>query len=194
MLAKEFDCGILLFRSEVHVDSRGHFFEGFNQVGFSRFVPNVRFVQDNHSRSGRGVLRGLHYQLRRPQGKLIRILHGEIFDVAVDLRRNSPWFGKWTAVNLNCSTESLWIPPGFAHGFLTLSESADLEYKTTDYYCAASERTIAWNDRDLGVPWPLECEPMLSDKDQRGIRLKDADVYDWHHPFYATLSDICPVF
>lgn len=135
------------------------------------------FVQDNQSRSYRNVLRGLHFQLQHPQGKLVRAVAGRIFDVAVDIRRSSKYFGRWTAVELDAETsEMLWIPPGFAHGFLVLSESADILYKTTDFYSAPSERTILWNDADLGIEWPLTGEPIVSVKDQAGMAFQQAEL------------------
>ncbi|MGA0034250.1 MAG: dTDP-4-dehydrorhamnose 3,5-epimerase, partial [Burkholderiales bacterium] len=136
------------------------------------------FVQENHSRSRQGVLRGLHYQIKQPQGKLVRVVSGEVFDVAVDLRKNSPAFGKWTGIRLSAENKRmLWVPEGFAHGFLVLSESADFLYKTTDYYAPEHERCIAWNDPDIGIEWPLNGEPTLAAKDLSGLPLKKAEVF-----------------
>ncbi len=191
-LLKQFPTGVLLLEPEVFRDDRGHFFESFNGANFEQFVPNVSFVQDNQSRSRQHVLRGLHYQVRRPQGKLVRVLHGDIFDVAVDLRRTSPWFGRWTGVRLlGEEAHSIWIPPGFAHGFLVLSEFADVHYKATDYYAPGYERTILWNDPELAIEWPAGVNPILSSKDRRGARFRDADVYTWLSPPLATLSEVC---
>ena len=166
-------------------DERGWFAEVFNAPRFAAAGLPTRFVQDNQSHSGRGVLRGLHYQLGRPQGKLIRVLAGEIFDVAVDLRRASPQFGQWTGLTLCPSTpegdlEMLWIPEGFAHGFLVLSPSADVLYKTTDLYYPEGERSILWNDPELAIKWPLaqlgDTAPNVSAKDARGISFRDAEL------------------
>lgn len=164
---------------EVFGDSRGFFFESFNQKKFSDLVgANVNFVQDNHSRSVRGVLRGLHYQMNRPQGKLVRVAVGEVFDVAVDLRKSSPTFGKWHGVHLTATNKKqFWIPPGFAHGFIVLSESADFLYKTTDFYDPSSERCIIWNDTTLGIDWQCEGDPCLSEKDVKGLCFQQAEVY-----------------
>jgi dTDP-4-dehydrorhamnose 3,5-epimerase len=161
-------------------DDRGFFMESWNQRSF-RELTGVQesFVQDNHSRSGRGVLRGLHYQLRQPQGKLVRVVQGEVFDVAVDVRRSSPTFGRWHGVILSESNRrQFWVPAGFAHGFVVLSESADFLYKTTDYYAPEHERCIAWNDPAVGIDWPLgDIEPKLSAKDQAGLSLAQAEVF-----------------
>jgi dTDP-4-dehydrorhamnose 3,5-epimerase len=160
-------------------DERGFFLEPYNRRTFREATGlDVEFVQDNHSRSRRGVLRGLHYQVRQPQGKLVRVLSGRIFDVAVDLRRSSPSFGKWVGLEIDAdSMRMLWIPPGFAHGFLVLSESADVFYKATDYYAPQHERTLRWDDPQLAIAWPLAGEPTLSDKDRRGSLLAQADAY-----------------
>ena len=161
---------VLIVEPTVFGDSRGFFFESFNQRDFNAATgTDFRFVQDNHSRSAKGVLRGLHYQLGRPQGKLVRVVRGAVFDVAVDIRPGSPTFGKWVGLELNESNHrQLWVPPGLAHGFLVLSDSADFLYKSTDYYAVERERCIAWNDPALGIKWPLEGEPLLSAKDCDG--------------------------
>lgn len=170
---------VLIIEPKVFGDSRGFFFESFNQRQFEQltgFVP--RFVQDNHSRSARGVLRGLHYQIQQPQGKLVRVIAGEVFDVCVDMRRSSPTFGKSVCVSLSAENHrQLWIPPGFAHGFLVTSESADFVYKTTDYYAPEHERAVLWNDPTLAIAWPLQGEPLLSVKDKAGIPLAQAETF-----------------
>ncbi len=166
--------GLMLIEPQIFGDPRGFFFESFNQRDFNATTKtDFVFVQDNHSRSVKGVLRGLHYQIDQPQGKLVRVLRGAVFDVAVDIRAGSATFGQWYGVELTeAGNRQLWIPPGLAHGFLVLSDSADLHYKTTDYYAPASERCIAWNDPQLGIRWPLtEVQPTLSVKDQSGIGL-----------------------
>ena len=170
---------VLVFEPRVFGDSRGFFFESYNDQAFSRATGlDVRFVQDNHSRSSRGVLRGLHYQVEQPQGKLLRVIRGAIYDVAVDLRRSSPTFGKWVGVELTeKDNRQMWVPAGFAHGFLVTSETADVLYKTTDYYAPAHERCIAWNDPDLGVAWPSGASPSLSAKDSQGLPFKHAQVF-----------------
>ena len=172
--------GLLVIEPRVFGDDRGFFMESWNQRTFRELtgVPES-FVQDNHSRSGRGVLRGLHYQLRQPQGKLVRVVQGEVFDVAVDVRRSSPTFGRWHGVILSESNRrQFWVPAGFAHGFVVLSESADFLYKTTDYYAPEHERSIAWNDPAVGIDWPLGgIEPKLSAKDQAGLSLAQAEVF-----------------
>ena len=147
---------VLLIEPKVFGDARGFFFESFNQKAFNEATDtNYQFVQDNHSRSSRGVLRGLHYQIQQPQGKLVRVARGAVFDVAVDIRRSSPTFGQWVGVELTEDNQhQLWVPPGFAHGFVVLSESADFLYKTTDYYAPQHERSIAWNDPSIGISWP----------------------------------------
>ncbi|HET9351856.1 MAG TPA: dTDP-4-dehydrorhamnose 3,5-epimerase [Burkholderiales bacterium] len=161
-------------------DARGFFMETWNAREFARLGIAAEFVQDNHSRSSRNVLRGLHYQIRQPQGKLLRVSAGEIWDVAVDLRRSSPSFGRWVGVTLDAATPRMfWIPPGFAHGFVVLSESADVQYKATDFYAPEHERSLLWNDPALAIAWPLAgAEPRLSDKDRRGTPLAAAEVYD----------------
>jgi dTDP-4-dehydrorhamnose 3,5-epimerase len=170
---------VLVLEPKVFGDARGFFLEPYNRRTFREASGlDVEFVQDNHSRSRRGVLRGLHYQIRQPQGKLVRVLAGKIFDVAVDLRRSSPTFGKWIGMELESeSTRMLWLPPGFAHGFLALSDSADILYKATDYYAPQHERTLRWDDAQLAIAWPLSAEPILSDKDRRGASLADAETY-----------------
>ena len=167
---------VLIIEPKVFSDSRGFFLESFNQRDFNAATgTNFRFVQDNHSRSAKGVLRGLHYQFSRPQGKLVRVVRGAVFDVAVDIRPASPTFGKWIGLELNENNHrQLWVPPGFAHGFLVLSESADFLYKTTDYYVPELERCIAWNEPALGIKWPLNGEPLLSAKDCEGELLEIA--------------------
>ncbi|WP_435606595.1 dTDP-4-dehydrorhamnose 3,5-epimerase [Pseudomonas knackmussii] len=171
---------VVLLEPQVFGDERGFFFESFNQRKFEAAVGPVRpFVQDNHSRSARGVLRGLHYQIQQPQGKLVRVVQGEVFDVAVDLRRDSPTFGQWVGAILGGENKhQLWIPEGFAHGFQVLSESAEFLYKTTDFWAPEHERCIAWNDPDLAIEWPAQGEPELSGKDRLGVRLSEAEVFD----------------
>ena len=169
---------VLLVEPKVFGDARGFFLESWNAKAFAEAGIPAAFVQDNHSRSPRGVLRGLHYQIRQPQGKLVRVVAGEVFDVAVDLRRASPTFGRWAGERLSADNKRmLWIPPGFAHGFLVLSESADFLYKTTDYYAPEHERVLAWNDPELGIKWPLAGTPTLSARDAAGTRLSDAALF-----------------
>lgn len=173
---------VLILEPKVFGDARGFFFESFNQKVFNAATGAVhQFVQDNHSRSARGVLRGLHYQIQKPQGKLVRVTRGSVFDVAVDMRKSSPRFGQWTGVELSEDNQrQLWVPPGFAHGFLVTSESADFLYKTTDYYAPEHERCIAWNDPALGIDWPLAAlngEPQLSAKDKLGLPLNRAEDF-----------------
>jgi dTDP-4-dehydrorhamnose 3,5-epimerase len=172
--------GVLILEPRVYSDSRGHFFESYNRRSLREATGiDAEFVQDNESLSARNVLRGLHYQIRQPQGKLVRVVIGEIYDVAVDLRRSSPTFGKWTGAILSPGARPMiWIPQGFAHGFLVLSEQAIVGYKTTDYYAPEHERTLAWNDRSVDVLWPLEGAPILSDKDARGTAFADAETFD----------------
>ena len=162
---------VLLLTPKVFGDSRGFFFESFNQLAFEAAIGrSVHFVQDNHSRSGRGVLRGLHYQVEQPQGKLVRVVAGAVFDVAVDIRPGSPTFGRWVGMELSADNkQQLWIPPGLAHGFLVLSETAEFLYKTTDYYAPVHERCILWSDPVLDIRWPLAEPPMLSGKDASGL-------------------------
>ena len=170
---------VLIIQPKVFGDARGFFLESFNQQRFEQLTglaPN--FVQDNHSRSARGVLRGLHYQVRQPQGKLVRVIAGEVFDVCVDLRRSSPTFGRSVSLLLSAENhQQLWIPPGFAHGFLVTSESADFVYKTTDYYAPEFERALLWNDPALDIAWPLADTPILSAKDSAGLFLSQAETY-----------------
>ena len=169
---------VLLLRPKVFGDARGFFFESYNRKAFAVLGIDAEFVQDNHSRSARGVLRGLHYQIRQPQGKLVRVAVGEVFDVAVDLRRSSPHFGRVATMRLSAENHHMaWIPPGFAHGFLVLSETAEFLYKTTDYYAPEAERCIAWNDPELAIPWPLAGEPLLSAKDRAGLPLSACEVF-----------------
>jgi dTDP-4-dehydrorhamnose 3,5-epimerase len=172
--------GLLILEPKVFGDARGFFFESFNQKQFETLVGVKKtFVQDNHSSSGRNVLRGLHYQIRQPQGKLVRVVSGEVFDVAVDIRRSSPTFGKWFGTHLSADNKQmLWIPEGFAHGFMVLSDNAEFLYKTTDYWAPEHERCIIWNDADLAIDWPLEGEPMLSAKDAAGKLFKDAEAFE----------------
>lgn len=172
---------VWLITPRVFGDERGFFYESFNAASFKEavgYVPN--FVQDNHSKSARGVLRGLHYQLPpHAQGKLVRVTAGEVFDVAVDIRKSSPTFGKWVgAVLSSTNQQQLWIPPGFAHAFITLSESAEFLYKTTDFYAPQSERSIIWNDPDIGIDWTFDGSPILSGKDQQAKPLSQAEVFD----------------
>ena len=169
---------VLIIEPRVFGDERGFFYESFNQQAFNRATgTDVSFVQDNHSRSTKGVLRGLHYQLHQPQGKLVRVVRGAVFDVAVDIRKNSPTFGKWVGVELTEKNQKqLWLPAGFAHGFLVLSDEADFLYKTTDYYASNDEHCIAWNDPQINILWPeFGANPVLSDKDKMGIRLSQAN-------------------
>ena len=172
--------GVKLIEPKVFGDSRGFFFESFNAREFAQQVQDgVTFVQDNHSRSAKGVLRGLHYQIAHAQGKLVRVTEGEVFDVAVDLRRSSPTFGKWEGITLSAENHrQLWIPPGFAHGFVVLSESAHFLYKTTDYWYPEFERCLLWNDPSVGIEWPIEFEPILAAKDAAGRLLADADLFE----------------
>jgi dTDP-4-dehydrorhamnose 3,5-epimerase len=170
----------MILEPRVFGDARGFFFESFNQRSFNEITgQDLAFVQDNHSRSSQGVLRGLHYQIQQPQGKLVRVVRGAVFDVAVDLRKSSPTFGKWVGVELSeDNNRQFWVPAGFAHGFVVLSESADFLYKTTDYYSPAHERCIAWNDPAIGIEWPAGISPQLSEKDSRGLSLGVAEVFD----------------
>ena len=170
---------VILFEPKVFGDERGFFFESFNHARFEEAVGRpVRFVQDNHSKSTKGVLRGLHYQVQQAQGKLVRVVQGEVFDVAVDIRRSSPTFGKWVGAHLTAENKhQLWVPEGFAHGFVVLSETAEFLYKTTDYYAPAHERSILWNDPDVGIDWGNIQVPTLSAKDQAAKLLKHADVF-----------------
>jgi dTDP-4-dehydrorhamnose 3,5-epimerase len=170
---------VFILEPKVFGDSRGFFFESFNAKDFVNATGlEVEFVQDNHSRSAKGVLRGLHYQLQQAQGKLVRVIQGAVFDVAVDIRKSSPTFGKWVGCELSDSNHrQFWVPAGFAHGFVVISESADFLYKTTDYYAPAHERCISWNDPSIGIIWPEGIAPLLSAKDQQGITLEQAEVF-----------------
>jgi dTDP-4-dehydrorhamnose 3,5-epimerase len=170
---------VLIVEPRLFTDERGFFLESYNRRAFRQATGiDVEFVQDNHSRSARNVLRGLHYQIRQPQGKLVRVTVGEIWDVAVDLRASSATFGKWVAATLDAkSARCLWIPAGFAHGFLVVSDAAEVQYKTTDYYAPEHERTLLWNDPALAIPWPLRGEPVMADKDRRGALLAAAERF-----------------
>ncbi len=172
---------VLIIEPKVFGDERGFFYESFNRKAFVDATGlDVHFVQDNHSRSAKGVLRGLHYQIQQPQGKLVRVVQGAVFDVAVDIRKSSPSFGQWVGVELSADNhQQLWVPPGFAHGFLVVSEMAEFLYKTTDYYAPQHERSIAWNDESIDITWPsLDAAPMLSVKDQAALLLHTAEVFD----------------
>lgn len=171
---------VIVFEPKVFGDDRGFFFESFNHKAFEEVIGGpVRFVQDNHSRSVKGVLRGLHYQIRQPQGKLVRVISGEVFDVAVDLRKSSATFGQWVGVNLSAENKKqLWIPEGFAHGFVVLSESAEFLYKTTDYWAPEHERSLAWDDTSIGIEWPMSGQPALSAKDQKAVSFAAAETFD----------------
>jgi len=171
--------GPLILEPKVFGDARGFFMESYNARVFHEATGlDVSFVQDNHSRSGKGVLRGLHYQIQQSQGKLVRVVRGSVFDVVVDLRRSSPTFGQWVGVELSEENHrQFWIPPGFAHGFLVTSDSADFLYKTTDYYAPEHERSLAWNDPDVGVAWPLDAAPQLSAKDVAGKLLGECETF-----------------
>ena len=171
---------VLILEPKVFGDARGFFLESYNKRAFRDATGlDVEFVQDNHSSSRRGVLRGLHYQIRQPQGKLVRVIAGEVFDVAVDLRRSSATFGRSVSFNLDATSKRLaWIPPGFAHGFLVLSDQAEFLYKTTDYYAPEHERSLLWSDPALGIRWPLQGEPILAERDARGAPLRLAEVFE----------------
>lgn len=170
---------VLIIEPEVFADDRGFFYESFNERRFTELTGvATKFVQDNHSKSTKNVLRGLHYQIRQPQGKLMRIIVGEVFDVAVDIRKASPTFGQWVGAILSADNRrQLWVPPGFAHGFVVTSESAELVYKTTDYWAQESERSILWNDPDIGIRWPLDTAPRLSAKDRTSKLFADAEFF-----------------
>lgn len=171
--------GVVVLEPRVFGDERGFFLESYNERVFAEIGINDRFVQDNHSKSRRNVLRGLHYQIRQPQGKLVRVVEGEVLDVAVDLRRSSATFGGWEAVRLSGENKRmLWIPAGFAHGFRVISETAQVLYKATDYYAPEHERTLAWNDPDLKIRWELDGDPIVSAKDLRGVALGDAETFE----------------
>ena len=169
---------VLLLEPKVFGDPRGFFYESWNRRTFAELGIDAEFVQDNHSKSQRNVLRGLHYQIEHAQGKLVRVTAGAVYDVAVDLRRSSPTFGKWVAFTLSAEDKRMaWIPPGFAHGFCVTSESAEFLYKTTDYWSPADERTLLWNDPQLAIPWPLTGEPLLAAKDVAGRSFNDAETF-----------------
>jgi dTDP-4-dehydrorhamnose 3,5-epimerase len=171
---------VLILEPRVHQDERGFFLESYNRRTFKQETGlDIGFVQDNHAFSVRNVLRGMHYQIRQVQGKLVYVMAGEIFDVAVDVRRSSPTFGKWVGVTLTgAGHRMLWIPQGFAHGYIVLSEHAIVFYKTTDYYAPQHERAILWSDPALGIRWPLDTQPIVSDKDRRGVTFPEAEVFD----------------
>jgi dTDP-4-dehydrorhamnose 3,5-epimerase len=171
---------VLILEPKVFGDDRGFFYESFNEKAFLEQAGiSLSFVQDNHSKSAQNVLRGLHYQIQQPQGKLVRVVVGEVFDVAVDLRRSSPYFGLWVGVHLSAANKrQLWIPPGFAHGFVVLSQTAEFLYKTTDYYAPQYERSLLWNDPQLAIDWTIDPKlPILSAKDHAGTKFKDAEVF-----------------
>ncbi len=169
---------VMLIKPKVFGDERGWFFEVWEARKFAAAGLDLQFVQDNYSRSVQGTLRGLHYQIQQPQGKLVRVTQGEVFDVAVDLRKSSPTYGKWAGSLLSGDNKhQLWVPPGFAHGFYVLSDSAEFFYKCTDFYAPQHERTLRWDDPALGIPWPLQGTPILSPKDQQGRLLADADCF-----------------
>ena len=171
--------GVLIVDPTVFGDDRGFFLESFNEREMRNIGIDAHFVQDNHSRSGLNVLRGLHYQISQPQGKLVRVVSGKVYDVAVDVRRDSQAFGKWVGVELSAENKRmLWMPPGLAHGFVVLSESADFLYKATDYYAQEFERTILWNDPDLAIEWPLAGQPILSSKDAAAKTFREAEVFE----------------
>ena len=171
---------VLVLEPKVFGDARGFFFESFNARDFTRATGlQTEFVQDNHSKSARGVLRGLHYQIQHPQGKLVRVVEGEVFDVAVDLRRSSPSFGRWVGERLSADNhKQLWVPAGFAHGFVVLSESAQFLYKTTDYWYPEHERSLLWNDPAIGIDWPLQGQPLLAPKDAAAVPLREASCFE----------------
>ncbi len=171
---------VLILEPKVFGDTRGFFFESFNARRFAELTGvTTPFVQDNHSRSQKGVLRGLHYQMQQPQGKLVRVVAGDVYDVAVDLRRSSPDFGKWTGITLSAENKRIvWIPAGFAHGFVVLSDSAEFLYKTTDYWAPEHERCIRWNDSSLAITWPVSGDVLVSAKDAQGVAFADAEVFD----------------
>lgn len=171
---------VIIFEPTVFGDERGFFFESFNQQKFLEAANlDIHFVQDNHSKSGKNVLRGLHYQIENAQGKLVRVTQGEVFDVAVDMRASSPTFGQWEGTKLSAENKrQMWVPPGFAHGFLVLSDSAEFLYKTTDFYAPQYECCLKWDDATVGIGWPLQDKPILSGKDQQGLSLQDAKKFD----------------
>ncbi len=170
---------VLVLEPKVFGDARGFFFESYNARDFAQATGlNVDFVQDNHSKSAKGVLRGLHYQIQHAQGKLVRVVQGEVFDVAVDLRQSSPTIGQWVGERLSADNKrQMWVPPGFAHGFVVLSESAEFLYKTTDYWYPEHERSLLWNDPAIGIEWPLDGQPLLAAKDAAAALLRDAEIF-----------------
>lgn len=181
---------VVIIEPRVFGDERGFFMETWQRKTFAENGIDFDFVQDNHSLSGKGILRGLHYQIRQPQGKLVRVAEGEVFDVAVDIRSGSKWFGKWVGVRLSAGNKRmLWVPPGFAHGFCVLSERAAFMYKCTDFYAPEHERSIVWNDPDLNIAWPLDGEPVLSGKDLQGARLAEAEVFPESFAFRRSLAE-----
>jgi len=171
---------VLIIEPKIFGDERGFFFESYNKNKFKEFTDiDVDFVQDNHSKSSKGVLRGLHYQIKQPQGKLVRVVSGEVFDVAVDVRKSSATFGQWVSVLLSSKNHrQLWVPEGFAHGFIVLSDTAEFLYKTTDYYAPEYERSIRWDDSEIAIDWPINYEPKLSDKDKNSSLLKNAELFE----------------
>jgi dTDP-4-dehydrorhamnose 3,5-epimerase len=171
---------VMLIEPQVFGDNRGFFMETWQRRSFAEHGIDFDFVQDNHSMSGKGILRGLHYQIKQPQGKLVRVISGEVFDVAVDIRKNSPWFGKWTGATLSADNKRMfWVPPGFAHGFYVVSDQAEFVYKCTDFYAPEHERSILWNDPDIGITWPLDGnDPVLSDKDRQAQPFVQAEVFE----------------
>ncbi|MGK7940342.1 MAG: dTDP-4-dehydrorhamnose 3,5-epimerase [Crocosphaera sp.] len=171
---------VVIIEPRVFGDDRGFFYESYNQKSFTEATGiNKNFVQDNHSKSQKNVLRGLHYQIQQPQGKLVRVVVGEVLDVAVDIRKSSPTFGQWVSCLLSAENKrQFWVPEGFAHGFVVLSDAAEFLYKTTDYYAPQYERSILWNDADLAIDWQLKGEPLLSKKDQQGLPFKEAEIFD----------------
>jgi len=170
--------GVQIIEPTVFGDDRGYFYESHNERELEKLGLRAHFVQDNHSRSARNVLRGLHYQITQAQGKLVRVTAGEVYDVVVDLHRSAPTFGKWIANVLSAENHRMcWVPPGYAHGFFVTSDYAEVQYKTTDYWAPQHERCVLWNDRDIGIPWPLRGEPILSRKDRLGLSLKEAEVF-----------------
>jgi len=171
---------VLIIEPRVFGDDRGFFYESFNKKKFADASGvNAEFVQDNHSKSVKGVLRGLHYQIKQPQGKLVRVISGEVFDVAVDIRKSSPFFGQWVGIKLSAENKrQVWIPEGFAHGFVVLSDTAEFLYKTTDYYAPGFERCIRWDDRELSIDWQFIGKPLVSDKDAKGNAFNEADLFE----------------
>ncbi|NRD89675.1 dTDP-4-dehydrorhamnose 3,5-epimerase [Sphingopyxis sp. BSNA05] len=169
---------IKIIEPEVFGDDRGFFYESWNEARFAELGLELKFVQDNHSRSAKGVLRGLHYQIQKPQGKLVRVVAGSIYDVVIDLRKSSPTFGKWEGFTLSEENRNLlWVPPGFAHGFLSLEDRTEVLYRCTDFYAPEHERSLLWNDAELGIDWPLDGEPLLSDKDAAAVAFAQAETF-----------------